>query len=192
MEDNLQVNFRLKTTTSILIGAYIFIAAYYIKNTINSFLIDDSTASMLSVEIVEILIIAILFTTFLIATLTLYIAGKKSAKKLDYVLYNKQTTSAVTKYFVCFGFIFLVIISLFYLNFINYVTPVFLILYGAFLYLIKNKQRNNLLIISGVAILFATMCFLIPTYWYASLCILSIAHITYGAIITPTENKTIS
>ena len=66
---------------------------------------------------------------------------------------------------------------------IDYLTPTFLIIYGALLFLLKCKERKNILILSGLSVLLAIMCILIPTYWYSSLSILGIAHITYGVVV---------
>ena len=66
---------------------------------------------------------------------------------------------------------------------IDYLTPIFLFLYAVLLFLFKDKERKNLLILSGLSLLLAVMCMLIPTYWYSSLSILGIAHIAYGVVI---------
>lgn len=68
-------------------------------------------------------------------------------------------------------------------GFIDSLTPTFLIIYGALLFVLKSKERKNLLILSGLSVLLAMMCILIPTYWSSSISILGIAHITYGVVV---------
>ncbi len=182
MNNNLQINFRLQGIASILIGAFIFGVSYGIRTIIADFLVDDSTAGMLSVEILELLGIAILFLLFLSASLTLFFTGKKAAKKINYQLWNKASKNALRKYLLIVSFIFGGILILFYAGFVNYVTPFFLISYSALLFIFKNKARKNLLILCGICLLFATMCLLIPSYWYSSLTVLAIAHVTYGVV----------
>ena len=59
-QDNLDVNFSLKGNASIQIGIYFLLAVYLIKTFLDGFLIDDNPAGMLSAEILEFLLIAIL------------------------------------------------------------------------------------------------------------------------------------
>ena len=47
----------------------------------------------------------------------------------------------------------------------------------------KHKSRKNILIISLVNVLLAALCIVIPSYWYSSLFILGITHITYGVVV---------
>ena len=115
--------------------------------------------------------------------MALFFGGKRTAKKFEYKLWNTETKIASRNYVLKFTVIFLVLTTLMNLGFIDYLTPVFLILYGALLALSMNKQRKNLLVLSGVSILLAVICFLIPSYWHASLSIIGIAHITYGVAV---------
>ena len=82
-QDNFQNNFSLKGFTSILIGAYFFIAGYLIKTILDGFLIDDNPFGMLSIEIIEVFIIVIAFFVFLFSSLALFFSGKRNAKKLQ-------------------------------------------------------------------------------------------------------------
>ena len=184
MHDTFESNFSLKGFTSILIGLYFFIAGSLIHKIIEGFLIDDNPMGMLSPQIVEIAILAILFFVFLFSTLALFFGGRRTAKKFDYKLWNTETKIAFRNYIFKVIVIFSILITLMNLGFINYLTPVFLTLYGILLFLFKNKQRKNLLILSSLSILLAVVCFLIPSYWYSSISILGIAHITYGVVVS--------
>ncbi len=183
MHDTLESNFTLKGLTSILIGLYFFIAGSIINSIIEGFLIDDNPMGMLSPQIIEIIIFILLFFVFLFSSLALFFGGKKTAKKFDYKLWNTETKIAFRKYILKIVVIFLVLILLVNLGLIDYLTPVFLILYGVLLALSINKQRKNLLVLSGISVLLAAICFLIPSYWHASLSIIGIAHITYGVVV---------
>lgn len=183
MHDNFSVNFTLKGVTSILIGAYFFIAGYLIKTILEGFLIDDNPLGMLSAEIIEVLIISIAFLVFLFSSLALYFSGRRSSKRFQFELWNGRTKTAFWKYSIVILIIFVTLIVLMKQGFIDYITPTFLVLYGLLLFLFKNKARKNILILSAVCLLLAVMCVLIPTYWYSSLTILGIAHITYGVAV---------
>ncbi|PQJ69491.1 hypothetical protein [Polaribacter butkevichii] len=180
MTDNFKINFSLKGVVSIIIGIAIFTAGYLIEIILNNFLADKSSVSNLSPEI---LIFAITFFVFIIATATLFITGKRHAKKIETPLFNAKTKAATKKYFLLIIIIFAALLLLFNLGFINYLAPTFLTLYGLLLFVFKNKERKNLLILSGVSVLLAVMCFLIPSYWASSLSILGIAQATYGVVV---------
>ena len=184
MHNTFEINFSLKGFTSILIGAYFFIAGYLIKTILENFLIDNNAMGMFSPEIIEVVVIAIVFFHFLFSTLALFFGGRRTAKRFDYKLWNTETIIAFRNYIFKVIVIFSVLIILMNLGFINYLTPVFLTLYGILLFLFKNKQRKNLLILSSLSILLAVVCFLIPSYWYSSISILGIAHITYGVVVS--------
>ncbi|MCI2229808.1 hypothetical protein MC378_11575 [Polaribacter sp. MSW13] len=181
--DNFSVNFSLKGFTSILIGIYFFSAGYLIKNLLDGFLIDDHPMGMLSAEIIEYLIISIAFLVFLFSSLALYFSGKRSAKRFQFKLWNGKTKAAFWKYMVGILLIFIILLVLMQQGYIDYMTPTFLILYAFLLFLFKNRERKNLLILSGLCLLLAIMCILIPTYWSSSLSILGIAHVTYGVAV---------
>ena len=169
MHNTFEINFSLKGFTSILIGAYFFIAGYLIKTILENFLIDNNAMGMFSPEIIEVVVIAIVFFHFLFSTLALFFGGRRTAKRFDYKLWNTETKIAFRNYIFKVIVIFSVLIILMNLGFINYLTPVFLTLYGILLFLFKNKQRKNLLILSSLSILLAVVCFLIPSYWYSSI-----------------------
>lgn len=181
--DNFQVNFSLKGFTNIQIGIYILIAAYFIKSILDGFLIDDNPLGMLSAELIEVFIIAIVFLTFLFSSLALFFSGRRKSKKFQFKLWNKVTKTAFYKYLTGFVFLIVVLIYLMKQGFIDYITPTFLILYGCILFMFKNKERKNLLVVSGICLLLAIYCILIPSYWYSSLFILGIAHVTYGIVV---------
>ena len=184
MHNTFEINFSLKGFTSILIGAYFFIAGYLIKTILESFLIDNNAMGMFSPEIIEVVVIAIVFFHFLFSSLALFFSGKRNAKKFQHQLWNRETRVALRKYTLQILFFFVGLITLMNAGFIEYITPLFLSLYGILLFLFKNKQRKNLLILSSLSILLAVVCFLIPSYWYSSISILGIAHITYGVVVS--------
>ncbi len=183
MHDNYSANFILKGFTSILIGIYILIGSYALKTLLNGFLIDDNPVGMLSVEILEILGITIVFLVLLFSSLALYFSGKRVAKRNDEILFNSQTKTILRKYIIGVVIIFATLILVKSRGYLYYITPTFLLLYSLLLFLLKNKERKNLLILSGLCLLLAILCILIPSYWYSSLAILGVAHLTYGVVV---------
>ncbi|MDN3619896.1 MULTISPECIES: hypothetical protein [Polaribacter] len=182
MNDNYQINFSLKGFTSILIGAYFFIAGFFIETIVKGSLAEETSLDLPS-KTTEILIITAVLLVFLFSSLTLFFNGKKNAKKLQHQLWNDNNKLAFKKYILAFVVIFTSLLILMNLGFITYLTPTFLILYGLLLFIFKNKERKNLLILSGLSLLLAVMCFLIPSYWASSISILGIAHVAYGVVV---------
>ena len=181
--DNFQLNFSLKGYSSIQIGLYFSLAALAIKKMLDGFLIDDNPLGMFSAENMEVFLIIIAVFTFIFSSLALFFKGRRASRIFQHKLWNGKTKTAFWIYLVGFSVILSVLILLMKQGFIDYITPSFLILYGILLFIFKNKERKNLLILSGICLLLAVICFLIPTYWYSSLSILGIAHITYGVVV---------
>ncbi len=182
-EDNVEINFSLKGNASIQIGIYFLMAAYSIKNILDGFLIENNLFETSSTELTEVFVIVITFFTFLLSGLALYFKGKRKAKKMDYKLWNIKTKKLFWLMFLSFTGIFILLLVLFNLGFIDILTPTFLLLYGLLIFLNKNKKRKDLLVLTGVCLLLGILTILIPSYWYSSLFILGIAHITYGITI---------
>ncbi|WP_159951532.1 hypothetical protein [Polaribacter septentrionalilitoris] len=183
MHDNFLVNFVLKGFTSILIGVYFLIGSYFLKTILDGFLIDDHPAGMLSVEIIEFLGIAMAFLVFLFSSLALFFRGKRHAKRFQHKLWNGKTKTAFYTYVIGIIIIFASTLVLLNLGLVDYLTPTFLLLYGVLLFILKQKERKNLIILSGLCLFLAIVCFLIPTYWYSSFTILGVAHVTYGVVV---------
>ncbi|QOD60496.1 hypothetical protein H9I45_14300 [Polaribacter haliotis] len=183
MHDNFSVNFSLKGITSILIGFYLLGAAYVIEYILDGFLIEGNALGMLSPQLVEFLIIGIAFIVFLFSSLAFFFRGKRLAKRFQYALWNHKTKTAFWKYFISICIIFLVLYLLKEQGYIDFITPVFLLLYGVLLFLFRNKENKNYLILPALCLVLGGLCFLIPSYWYSSLTILGIAHITYGVVV---------
>lgn len=182
-KDNFQQNFSLKGYSSIQIGLYFLLAAFFIKKMLEGFLIDDHPMGMMSAQIIEFLILLIIFFTLIFSSLALFFKGRRKAKKLDYKLWNRKTKATFWKYISSFTVIFLSLIILINQGYMDYLTPVFLVLYALTLLLLRIKKSKNLFVLSGVSILLAIICFLIPNYWYSSIFILGISHITYGIAV---------
>lgn len=182
-QDNSEVNFSLKGNTSIQIGIYFLLGAYCIKTILDGFLIDDNPFGMLSPQILEVLVAILTILCFVLSSFALFFKGKRNAKKQGVLLWNSSTKSAVYKYISSFTILFLTLYFLTKQGRIDSLVPVFLIIYASILFVFKNKDQKNRLIISGICILLAIVCFLIPSYWYSSLFILGVAHSTYGIMV---------
>lgn len=181
--NNFQLNFSLEGYSSIQIGLYFLITAFAIKNILAGFLIDDHLLGMMSPEIIEVLISIIIILMFLFSSLALFFRGRRKARKLQHKLWNAKTKKNFWKYLVNFFLMFLLLVFLKNQGLIHYITPTFLILYGLLLLLLKTENSKNLFILSGICVLLAIICIVIPTYWYSSIYILGVAHITYGVVL---------
>ncbi|WP_439127581.1 hypothetical protein [Polaribacter sp.] len=183
LHDNFEVSFQLKGLNSILIGVYIFLAAYAYKYVLDSYLIDNHALGMLSPQLIEMLFVAIAFLAFLFSSLALFFSGKRKAKKFQYKLWNGKTKAAFLKYLL--GILIIFICALILKNYgkIDLITPAFLFLYSLLLLLLKSKGDKSLYILIAVCVLLGVLCILIPTYWYSSLTIIAIAHATYGVAV---------
>lgn len=182
-QDNFQHNFSLKGYTSIQIGLYFLLATFIIKKMLEGFLIDDHPMGMLSAELIEFLILTIIFITLLFSSLALFFKGRRKAKKLNYKLWNAKTKTSFWKFLICHLIIFVILILIVVNNYLDYLAPVFLILYALSLLLLKIKKSKNLFVLAGLSVMLAVICFLIPNYWYSSLFILGLAHVTYGIVV---------
>lgn len=182
-KEHITENFALKGFTSIQIGIYLLLASYILKIILEGFLIDDNPMGMLSAEIIEYLFIGIGVFLFLFSSFALFFSAKRRAKKQQTPLWNSLSKRIFWKYMASFLVLFIALIFLMKQGFIDFITPVFLLFYGAILMFINQKNNQNIRIISGICLLLAMICFLIPSYWYASFTILGIAHITYGIVV---------
>ncbi|WP_088323550.1 hypothetical protein [Polaribacter tangerinus] len=182
LHDNFEINFTLKGITSIVIGIYFLGLAFILKYILDSFLIDDHTIGMLSPEILEVVVISCIASFILLSCLALFFAARRNAKTFQFLLWNRKTKIAVFQFIL--GLITVTIAGFLLLEngYEDYLTSTFLVFYALLLVLFKNKQRKNILVLSGISILLAIVCFNIPSYWNPAINILGIAHICYGII----------
>lgn len=183
LHDNNDVNLILKGFTSVLIGIYMMIGVYLIQTILTGFLIDNNPLGMLSAEIIELFCIGILFLVFLGTSVALIFGGRRIAKKFQYRLWNSKTKKTAFHYLLLVAMLFFTLMILMNAGMINALTPTFLILYALFLFRLKNKDRKQLVLLSGLAFLLAICCFFIPSYWAFTLYILGFGHMVYGVII---------
>jgi len=175
------LNFSLVGFTSIQIGVYILLAAFAIETLLVNF--SDTDTLGLSSEInLVIAISTITFFTVLFSFFALFFKGKRNAKEQKLQLWNQKSVTTFWIIFIAFLSIFGILIFAYNQGFEDLITPVFLIFYGFLLFGFHKKERKNLLIISGICLFLSIICFLIPMYWYSSLLILGVAHITYGFV----------
>lgn len=182
-QDNFQLNFSLKGYSSIQVGLYFLLAAFSIKKILEGFLIDDNPMGMLSAEIIEILVLGIIFLTIVLSALALFFKGRRKARRQEYKLWNTKTKKNFQAFSTSFIVIFSVLIILTTQDFADYMAPTFLFLYGISLLFLKIKKSKNLFVLSGISLLLTMICILIPNYWYSSIYILGVAHITYGLVV---------
>lgn len=174
--------FFLQGFTSIQIGLYFLLTSYLIKIILEGFLTDDNPVGMFSPEILEYVITSICILFFLFSSLALYFSAKRRAKKQETRLLNGISKIIVRKYLAVFFLLFMGLIFLLKQGLVDVITPVFLLLYGFILWLFNPKRIHKIMIISGICWLLTVICFLIPNYWFASLSILGIVHLTYGIV----------
>lgn len=181
--DTHEINITVKGFTSILVGVYLFCGTYLIKSILSGFLIEDNVVGMFSAEIIEFLVVAILFLVFLFSSLALIFSGRRVAKRHQFQLWNSQTKKTAFIYFLFHLFQFILLLLLMNKGFVDEIAPAFLISYGLLLFLFKNKERKQLLVLSGLALCLAILCSFIPGYWASAISILAIAHMAYGVVI---------
>ena len=138
-QNNFQLNFSLKGYSSIQIGLYFLLAAFSIKKLLEGFLIDDNPMGMLSAEIIEILVLSIIFFTIVLSALALFFKGRRKARRQKYKLWNTKTKKKSQVFLTSFIVIFSVLIVLTTQDFADYITPTFLFLYGISLLFLKRK-----------------------------------------------------
>lgn len=177
-----QLNFSLAGFTSIQIGIYILLAAFAIETLLLDFL-DADTLGLSSETNLVIAIATITFFALLFSFFALFFRGKRNAKEEQLQLWNQKSVATFWIILIAFLSIYGLLFLVYNQNFEDYITPTFLIFYGLLLFVFHQKERKNLLIISGICLFLAIICFMIPTYWYSSLVILGLAHITYGVVV---------
>lgn len=176
-----QLNFSLVGFTSIQIGIYILLAAFAIETLLLDFLDADTLGLSSEINLV-IAITTITFFTVLFSFFALFFKGKRNAKQQQLQLWNKKSVATFWIILISFLSIYGILFFVYTQNLEDFITPTFLLFYGLLLFAFHKKERKNLLIISGICLLFSIICFTIPTYWYSSLVILGVAHITYGVV----------
>jgi hypothetical protein len=182
LHDNFEVNFTLKSYSSMLIGIYFFLLAYVYKYIFDSFLVDDHALGLLSPQIIEIVFISLAAVFVLFSSFSLFFTAKKTAKSFHLLLWNGKTKAVFLKYLIGIAIVFSTLITLMNHGFIDFITPTFLILYALFLFLTFNKTRKSLFVLGGLSLMLGVLCIAIPEYWYSAFTILGIAHITYGIV----------
>ena len=133
---NSSTNFVLKGFTSMLIGAYIVIGAYLLNQILIAFLVDENPMGFMSPQIIEILFFTVSSLVWIFSSLAFYWAGRKNAKKNGAKLWNLSTKKNFWKYITSVLFIFIFLGFLTNAGLIDFLTPIFFILYG-FLSLLK-------------------------------------------------------
>ncbi|MFQ3182734.1 MAG: hypothetical protein ACI9Z4_002348 [Polaribacter sp.] len=182
LHDNFEVNFTLKSYSSMLIGIYFFLLAYVYKYIFDSFLVDDHALGLLSPQIIEIVFISLAAVFVLFSSFSLFFTAKKTAKSFHLLLWNGKTKAVFLKYLIGIAIVFSTLITLMNHGFIDFITPTFLILYALFLFLTFNKTRKSLFVLGGLSLMLGVLCIAIPEYWYSAFTILGIAHLTYGIV----------
>jgi hypothetical protein len=182
LHDNFEVNFTLKSFSSMLIGIYFFLLAYAYKYIFDSFLVDDNALGLLSPQIIEIVFISLAAVFVLFSSFSLFFTAKKTAKSFHLLLWNGKTKAVFLKYLIGIAIVFSTLITLMNHGFIDFITPTFLILYALFLFLTFNKTRKSLFVLGGLSLMLGVVCIAIPEYWYSAFTILGIAHLTYGIV----------
>lgn len=181
-QDITEVNFKLKGFTSVLIGVYIILAAQILNSMLSGFLVDDNPMGMLSVQLLEGFIFGTVVLFFILATLALYVKGRRLAKKNRMGLWNIKTKRIAIFYILSFTTVFVASFLCVSLGKIDLITPLFLIIYGIILVVMRESSKS-LLIITLVSVLLGMVTFIIPSYWFSALFILGMAHVTYGIAV---------
>lgn len=175
--------FKLKGTTSILIGIYFLLGAYLIKAIIDGFQGDNSPLGMMSAQILEGLYVITVVLIILFSTLAFYFSGRRIAKKSKQSLWNAITKKLFYTYIIGILVLFIILFILFQKGLIQWISPTFFVLYGMLIFILKSKLNTELLKLSLASIILGILCLIIPSYWYSSLVILGVVKITYGLVV---------
>ncbi len=181
---NISVNFVLKGFTSILIGVYILLGTYLLEEILIGFLTDGNPLNLIaSPQIIEILFFTVSSFVWLFSSLAFYYAGRRNAKKNHTQLWNSSTKKNSQKYIISVLLIFIVLGFFTNAGLIDFLTPIFLILYSFLVLLLRGSKHRNNLILIVIPLFLSLICFFIPSYWYNALTILGITHIAYGIVV---------
>lgn len=180
---NSSTNFVLKGFTSILIGIYIVAGASLLNQLLIAFLVDENPMGFMSPQIIEILFFTVSSFVWFFSSLAFYYAGRRNAKKNRTRLWNSSTKKISQKYILSVLLIFSVLGYLTNAGLIDFLTPIFLLLYSFFIVLLKGAKHRNSIVLIVIPLLLSLICFFIPSYWYNALTVLGITHIAYGIVV---------
>jgi hypothetical protein len=179
-QDSPHINFSFTGLTSIFLGSHFLIAAFIIKSIIDGAKLRGEGLNYNYSSLTETYIIIIVIVAFLLFPLSILFTEKRKAKKQGYNCLNPMTKRVLLRYTLTLTTLFVILFFVGKQALYNYIVPCFLIIYSVILFVFERKEHRNVLIISGVCILFSIICIIIPSYWYYSLFILGVSHLTYG------------
>lgn len=181
---NSSQNFILKGFNSIQIGLYILLGSYFLKSTVQNFLSDSNPVMMMSIEIIEIICIAIVFFVFLLSSFAVFFSNRRTLRKLGFYIWNKPSKRHFWFFYSTMIIGIIIMKTLYAKGAIPYLLPVFLFYYGLILFFLNRKKKKQAYsIIPSISILLSLLVFLIPTYWYSTLLILGTSFIVYGIMV---------
>lgn len=173
-------HFSFKGFCSLFIGIIILIVSYTIQYSLEKGnLIHDILAlkSKHQIQNFNILLVSIAFFLF---PISVFSAEKIKNKKLGLLKIHQNTIKILFKYTLTLIALFIVLIIINQNTLFNYITPIFLVFYSCILLVFEQRKQPDLYIMVGVCLFLTLITLMIPSYWYYSLYILGIAHITYG------------
>lgn len=179
-QDSPHINFSFTGLTSIFLGSHFLIVAFIIKSIIDDAKLRGEGLRYNYSSLTETYVIIIVIVAFLLFPSSILFTENRKAKKRGYQCLNPTTKRVLIRYSLTLITLFVILFFIGRQELYNYIVPCFLITYSVILFVFERKEYRNVLIISGICILFSIICIIIPSYWYYSLFILGVAHLTYG------------
>lgn len=179
-QDSPHINFSFTGLTSIFLGSHLLIAAFIIKSIIDGAKLRGEGLNHNYSSLTETYVTIIIVIAFLLFPSSIVFTENRKAKKLGYQCLNPMTKRILIRYSLTLITLFVILFFVGQQELYNYLVPCFLLIYGVIIFVFERKEYKNVLIISGVCALLSVICLIIPSYWYYSLFILGVAHLTYG------------
>lgn len=183
LKHNSSQNFILKGLNSIQVGIYILLGSYLLKSSLQNFLSDSNPMMMMSIEIIEVICIAIVVFVLVFSSLAIFFSSRRNTRKFGFKVWNEKSKRHFQTFllFMLPGLFLLMMIKS--QGYIAYITPFFLIYLGGAMTLFNQKKKKEYYLLVTISVLLGVLVFLIPTYWYSALLILGASFLVYGITV---------
>jgi|SaaInl59LU_5_DNA_1037362.scaffolds.fasta_scaffold58270_1 hypothetical protein len=172
--------FSFRGLSSVLIGIVILIFSYGIQYAIEDGNFNDKMLVLKGKHQIRNFNILMVIIAFLLFPISIFSAEKIKSKKLGLHKIHQNIIKVLFKYTLTLCGLFIILIIISQNSFFSYITPVFLVFYSCILAVFEQKKQQDLFLIVGLCLFLSLITIMIPSYWYYSLYILGVAHITYG------------
>ena len=183
LKENTSQNFILRGLNSVQIGLYVLLGAYLIKSCLHNFIADENPMGMLSIEIIEFLGIGIAILVFIFSFLAIFFSSRRNVRRSGLKVWNQKSKQQLLIASLVLVSSFILLIIIFKLGYISFLTPSFLVLLALTLFILNKKKKKQYYYLSLTNALLAPLVILIPTYWYSALLISGVGFLVYGIMV---------